>query len=270
VAISPSRSARVALPAVLFGAVAAFGLTGMSLSHAEEPQSSGSFVENFDKLDTSRWYISDGWTNGKHQNCTWSKREVSVKDGVLKLGFTKGQSGDSAYACSEIRTKNRYGYGTYEVRMKAAAGPGLDQGFFTYVGPQDKQPHDEIDFEVLGKDPSKVQLNYYRGGKGSHEELVPVPGGADAGFHDYAFVWEKDRIRWYIDGKLVRTADNPAALPSHPSNIFMNVWGSETMTSWLGRFTEPSQPLELEIDRVAFTALGDGCQFPESIACSPD
>jgi endo-1,3-1,4-beta-glycanase ExoK len=258
------------LPTVLFGAVAAFALASTSLARAEEPQSPGSFVENFDKLDTSRWYISDGWTNGKHQNCTWSKHQVSVKNGVLNLGFAKAQTKDRAYACSEIRTKKRYGYGTYEARMKTAAGAGLDLSFFTYIGETDKQPHDEIDFEVLGKNPSKVQLNYFTGGKGGHEQFVEVPGGADADFHDYAFVWEKDRIRWYIDGKLVRTVEDPAALPSHPSNIFMNVWGSDTLSSWLGRFAEPNEPLTLQIDRVAFTAPGDHCQFPESIACSSD
>ena len=51
------------------------------------------------------------------------------------------------------------------MRMKAAAGSGLNTGFFTYIGPVHKQPHDEIDFEVLGKNPSKVQINQYVDGK---------------------------------------------------------------------------------------------------------
>jgi endo-1,3-1,4-beta-glycanase ExoK len=272
VAINSHNLAGTALPVVFlgFGSFAVLELTSISLSHAQEPQSSRSFVENFDKLDRSRWFVSDGWVAGEYQNCTWSKRQVSVTDGVLKLGFAKSESGDRAYACGEIQTKQRYGHGTYEVRMKAAAGSGLDQGFLSYIGPVDKQPHDEIDFEVLGKDPSQVQLNYYVGGKGGHEKLVPVPGGADAGFNDYAFVWEKDRIRWYINGDLVRTAGDPAGLPSHASKIFVSLWGSDTLTSWLGRFAEPDQPLALEIDRIAFTVLGDACQFPESVACSSD
>jgi endo-1,3-1,4-beta-glycanase ExoK len=250
------------------GAFAALELTGRT--HAEESRSSGSFVENFDKLDGSRWFVSDGWVAGDHQNCTWSKRQVKVIDGVLKLGLEKGQTGDRAYACGEIQTRKRFSYGTYEVRMKAAVGSGLDQGFFTYIGPTDKRPHDEIDFEVLGKDPSRVQLNYYVAGKGGHEKLVAVPGGAEAGFTDYAFIWEKDRIRWYINGELVRTAEDPAGLPSNDSKIFLSLWGSDTLSSWLGTFVEPDQPIALEVDRMAFTALGDACQFPESVACSLD
>ncbi len=113
-----------------------------------------SFVENFDKFSASRWYVSDGWANGDHQNCTWSKKQVSVKDGRLKLGFVKEKSKERDYVCGEVQTNQRFGYGTFEARMKAVAGSGLNTGFFSYIGPVHKQPHDEIDFEVLGKDPS--------------------------------------------------------------------------------------------------------------------
>ena len=27
-----------------------------------------SFMENFDQMDRSFWYVSDGWNNGAHQN----------------------------------------------------------------------------------------------------------------------------------------------------------------------------------------------------------
>lgn len=229
-----------------------------------------SFVEEFDRLDSKRWYISDGWANGDHQNCTWSKDMVLISDGVLKLGIAKRQTKDREYVCGEIQTHKRFSYGTYEARIKAAAGSGLNTGFFTYIGPTHKQPHDEIDFEILGKDPSQVQLNQYVNGKGGNEEFAPVPGGADADFNDYAFVWEKDRIRWFVNGELVHTVDDPAKLPSHASKIFVSLWGSDNRKSWLGSFAELSEPKTAEVDRIAFTALGDECQFPESVVCSLD
>ncbi len=51
--------------------------------------------------------------------------------------------------------------------MKAATGSGLNSAFFTYIGPTDKKPHDEIDFEVLGKNTGKVQTEpvYFRQGR---------------------------------------------------------------------------------------------------------
>lgn len=227
-----------------------------------------SFVENFDRVDGQRWYISDGWSNGPHQNCTWSKSEVSASGGVLNLQFEKKTVGDRDYACAEVQTKQRFGYGVYEARMKAVAGSGFNSAFFSYIGSADKQPHDEIDFEVLGKDPSKVQLNQYVEGKGGHEKLVSVPGGADQDFHDYAFVWEPDRIRYYIDGNLVHTVTDASAIPSHAQKIFLSVWASGKFTSWLGAFEAPAQPVAMQVERVSYTKLGESCQFESSVACS--
>jgi endo-1,3-1,4-beta-glycanase ExoK len=255
------------LPISGFAWLAAALVAGPLAGHAQ-PATGESFVEDFDKLDTNRWQVSDGWSNGEHQNCTWSKGETSVEDGKLKLGFRKEKTKDRDYACGEVQTRQRFGYGTFEVRMKAAAGSGLNSAFFTYIGPVHKQPHDEIDFEVLGKDVSKVQINRYVDGKSRGPgDLVDVAGGADKDFHDYAFIWQKDRIAWYVDGKLAGEASDLAKLPSHPSKIYLSIWGSDTLTSWMGAFADPGQPVAAEVERVAYTAEGDACQFPESIVC---
>lgn len=236
-------------------------------AQAQEGANGTSFVENFDKIDNSFWYISDGWNNGPHQNCTWSKKQVRVENGMLHLGFEAGKAGDRNYTCGEIQTKKRYGYGTYEARVKAASGSGLNSAFFSFIGPTDKKPHDEIDFEVLGKNTGQVQVNQYVSAKGGNEKLVPVAGGADQGFNDYAFVWEPGRLRYYLNGKLVQEVTDPAKIPSNAQKIFFSLWGTDTLSDWMGKFSY-SQPVSLEVDRIAFTATGDKCQFPESIACT--
>jgi len=253
-------------------AIAATLAAGLHPAHAQEGQqelqSAPSFVDNFSNFNKSRWFVSDGWTNGAHQNCTWSKDLVRLSDGVLSLGFEKRKLKDREFACAEIQTKQRYGYGVYEARMKTGTGSGLNAAFFSYIGPQDKQPWDEIDFEVLTKDPSKVQVNSYIQGKPKNGKLVDVEGGADKGFNDYGFVWEKDRLRWYVNGKLVHEVTNPDELPTHSQKIFFSLWGSDKLTNWMGAFVDPGSKVTMEVKRVAFTALGQPCQFPESLACT--
>lgn len=239
---------------------------GLSAAHAQD--TGKSFVEAFANLNKKRWYVSDGWSNGGHQNCTWSAGQVNLSDGKLVLSFAPQKTKDRNYVCGEIQTNARFGYGTYEARIKAAAGSGFNTSFFSYIGPAQKQPWDEIDFEFLGKDPSKVQLNSYVNGKGGHEKLVEVPGGANSGYNDFAFVWEKDRLRYYVNGHLVHTVTDPAALPTHPQKIYLSLWASDKMKSWLGAFEPPEAPVSAEFTRVAFTALGEPCQFKDSVACS--
>ena len=114
---TPMQSRRSALPLLaLAGALLAPGIAAAG--------DGKSFVENFDTIDQGRWYVSDGWNNGPHQNCTWSNKLLDAKDGVLTLRFEKAAAKDRDYACAEIQTKQRFSYGTYEARMKTDTGIG--------------------------------------------------------------------------------------------------------------------------------------------------
>jgi endo-1,3-1,4-beta-glycanase ExoK len=239
------------------------------VANGPEGATGKSFVENFDSLDRSFWYLSDGWNNGAHQNCTWSQKQVRAEGGNLQLTLEQRQTKDRQYVCGEIQTKQRFGYGTYEVRMKAATGTGLNSAFFSYIGPTDKKPWDEIDFEVLGKNADNVQVNQYINGKGKNEKVIPVAGGADKGFNDYAFIWEPDRLRYFLNGKLVQEVTDKAKIPTNAQKIFLSLWGTDTLKGWMGTFAYTA-PTTMSVDRIAFTALGEDCHFPQSVLCTLD
>ncbi|WP_181705751.1 family 16 glycosylhydrolase [Chthonobacter rhizosphaerae] len=226
--------------------------------------SAESFVDHFNSLSQTRWFISDGWTNGDHQNCVWSRDHVKLQGGFLNITLTDRARNDRKFSCGEIQSNEAFGYGTYEARMRIPVGSGINSNFFSHIGAPQKQPHHEIDFEFLGRLPETVQLNYYVDGVGKHESIDPAPG-AHTGYERYAFVWEPDRIAWYIGHTLVREEKSPP-LPSLPQKIYFSVWATDTLIDWMGRFAYEG-PYEMSVDWVAFTAAGDFCQFPDSIVC---
>ncbi|WEK05802.1 MAG: family 16 glycosylhydrolase [Candidatus Devosia phytovorans] len=230
------------------------------------------FFDDFDSLSSSRWYVSDGWSNGAHQNCTWSTSQVTAGNSTLKVGFAPVPKGERQYSCGEIQTKTAYGYGTYEARLKTPASSGLNAAFFTYIGPQQSKPHDEIDFEILLKDTSKVETTTFVNGKSGDGEIGSgqshdLPQPSDAEFVNFAFTWEPDQLRYYINGELVRTMDTPATIPTNPQRIFFSLWGTDTLTDWMGPFTPVTAPIAMEVDWVAFTPQGAECAFDDSILC---
>lgn len=227
------------------------------------------FLDQFDGFDTARWMISDGWSNGAHQNCTWSKAAVDIEDGRLILSFLPQV--DGTYLCGEIQSRGRAQYGTIAARMRTARHSGLNAALFTYIGPVHKQPHDEIDVEVVTRDPGAVTLNTFVDGEPMHGTEVPVVPPADEEWHVFAFRWTPEGINWSIDGVEVHRTPETAAegtLPQHAQKLYLSHWGSETFVDWMGAFVPPSGPVAFEVDWVAYMPLGEECLFPETLTCA--
>lgn len=232
---------------------------------AVQQRGGASFFDDFKRLDSKRWYVSDGWVNGDHQGCTWSRENVVVSDGKLLLLVGKATDKLRAYRCAEVRTNAALGYGLYEARMRTAVGSGLNSAIFTYSGKPLTPTHDEIDFEFLGKAPSGVQLNYFTNAKGGHERIIAVPGGAATQFADYAFEWLPGSMKWFINGRIVRS-EVGSNLPATPGQFFLSLWaGSTTVDSWLGHYTGMSAVAQVEW--AGFTRVGERCRFPQSMSC---
>ncbi len=194
-------------------------------------------IADFSQGAPSDFYWSNGYSNGNEFNCTWSKNNASVENGVMSMSVSAEANG---YAGAEYRTNNTYSYGFYSVCMKAAGCSGIISSFFTYT----YQPvWDEIDIEFLGKDTSEVQFNYFTNGTGGHEYLFDLGFDASEEFHEYAFDWQSDSITWYVDGVAVyRATEN---IPSHPMQIMMNVWNpvrADWSDGWSGRLDETALP----------------------------
>lgn len=227
------------------------------------------FESNLDRFDPNLWYISDGWSNGDHQNCTWSRKAVSMtREQGLTLSFLPKSALREKAFCGEVQTRNRFKYGTFEAWMNANGGSGLNAAFFSYIGPVHKQPHDEIDFEMLTRSPGRIWLNRFVDGKdfgegSAHQAEVRPPDE----FYHLAFVWEPARLRWYVDGDLVKEVTN--GVPSRAMKIYFSHWGTDQLWQWMGRFDPIDAPVQMTVRRFTYTPLGQECVFEGSVTCQP-
>ena len=101
--------------------------------------------------------------------------------------------------------------------MKSAQGSGTVSSFFLY----DDTSRDEIDVEILGKDPSQVQFNYFVNGQGGHEKVIDLGFDSSAGLHNYEIEYSEGRIDWYVDGLWQwgvndQGLNGGSSMPSHP------------------------------------------------------
>ncbi len=199
------------------------------------------------------WECANGWTNGSMFNVTWRKDNVIFNDGNMQLIIDndKTPTGGIPYSGGEFRSREFYGYGRYEVRMKPIKNDGVVSSFFTYTGPSDNNPWDEIDIEFLGKDTTIVQFNYFTDSQGGHEYIHQLGFDAAEDFHTYAFEWHEDKIVWFIDGTEVYTASEN--IPVTKSKIMMNAWCGTGVDGWLNAFNDTDVPLTAEYQWVRFT-----------------
>lgn len=198
--------------------------------------------------------IADGWSNGSMFDCTWRRQNCSFSDGKMLLTIgNDGLGANPPYSGAEFRTKGFYGYGYYETAMRPIKNAGVVSSFFTYTGPYDGNPWDEIDIEFLGRDTTKVQFNYFTDGVGEHEYLYDLGFDAAEDFHTYGFDWQEGSITWYIDGAAVYTATEN--IPTTPGKIMMNVWPGTGVDSWLGKY-DGTLPLTAEYAAVRYNENG--------------
>ncbi len=214
---------------------------------ASEPSRTAALTETLDSFDVKLWEQAN-WTNNGMFNCGWVPDHAVVAGGMVTLTLDNTISHGKAYTSGEFRSQDTFSYGKFTARMKAAKANGIVSSFFLYTG----KPWDEIDFEVLGKDTTKVQLNYFVNGVGGHEKMIDLGFDASADFHDYTIEYGKGYIIWYVDNVERHRVTGPSnTLPSHPMQIMVNLWPGIGVDSWLNPFVY-SAPLTASYDSFTY------------------
>lgn len=184
---------------------------------------------------------------------------VHRPSGGIGLQMGPGGDGDKGFSAASIATQSAdFTYGRFEAVLKPPKTSGVVTAFFLYRF----DPWQEIDAEFLGRDPTKMLINvYYNPGQegdlynyGFRGTPVMVDLGFDASedFHTYAIEWERDEIRWFVDGRLVhvRSAGRPTPIPHLPMRVHVNTWPccSEELA---GPFDPAALPASAEVRSVS-------------------
>eukprot|EP00850_Spirogloea_muscicola_P021304 SM000244S08539 [mRNA] locus=s244:84430:86656:+ [translate_table: standard] len=154
------------------------------------------------------------------------------------------------------RSYNQYGPGvTWTGQVKTPSGQtnGVVTTFYlsSLEGSRDQ---DEIDFEFLGNQRNKVQVNYYVSGEGGHETMIDLDFDTSADFHNYAISYQSNKIIWSIDGDSVHEVDvsNGQALPSKSVYLYFSVWDASSINNgtWAGTTSWASSPYVASYQRI--------------------
>lgn len=238
-------------------------LIPLTLAAAAPNEERYSFFEPFSRLDSSLWetqlFSFDG--NG----CNMVRENVVVDNSILKLAVSKNSDPalPKTYNGGEVGLNRYQLYGLFIVRMKPLGTPGGVSAFFLMNRWQPANwEHKEIDIEFLGKDRRMVQLtthDFQNGGKVWKNSAKTMDLGFDyrSDFHDYAILWTAESVKWFVDGKLIRTETQ--YVPHEPLQIRMNVYVGDMkvygIKEWLGPVEESQLPAATEYDWVKVYAL---------------
>jgi hypothetical protein len=189
------------------------------------------FDDPFDDAST-RWALDThplgrGWVRAEN---------VALGGGAASLALSAGAP-DGA----EIRSTEKFGYGSYTARMRTPLAPGTLSAFFLYEGGSDVA--DEIDIEIYNDGSRRVLFTTWVAGRQTNTVTQVLPFDPADGFHDYRIDRSRREVRFTVDG--VEMQRWRRGVPQNAMYVMANAW----WPVWLeGPALET--PVAVQIDRI--------------------
>lgn len=216
------------------------------------------------KLDPAKWHDHNPGWNGREPGF-FSKDNVSVSEGKLHLTARVEDRKDlpegyHTFTTAAVKSKALVRYGYFEIKCRPMKSKASSAFWFYH---STKEEWTEIDvFEICGA--GKDWKNAYH--MNAHVFHAPTvrehlsnagtwkaPFDFVDGYHVYALEWNKEVIKWWVDGKVVRELKNTHW--HQPLNLNFD---SETMPEWFGLPEKVSLPSVFSIEYVrSWTRTGD-------------
>lgn len=201
----------------------------LTLDRTARAASSG-FSDGFETFDLSRWSTEEH-ALGRGFFRTQNVREAT---GSVSLILPA-----DAYDGGEIRSVDRFGYGTYVIRMQAPVAPGSITAFFLYEG---RYRSDEIDIEIINDGTRRVLLTTWVRGRMTNHVMTTLPLDP-AGVREYVIDWSSSRVRFYQNSEVLH--EFRSGVPRSPMHLMASAW----WPTWLSG-PKPTSDLVAVIDHI--------------------
>lgn len=216
-------------------------------------------------LDPNKWWPRNPRWLGR-QPAYFHPGNVTVSDGKLHLTMRKQEvpempkaRGYHTYTSAAVQSKTTVKYGYFEIKARPMKSHGSSSFWFYHNTPE---RWTEIDvFEIGGGAPGferKYNMNVHvfrtpteKKHWSKHGAWIAPADLADD-FHVYGLEWDRDKIKWYFDGVLVRWVEN-----THWHQALTLNFDSETMPEWFGLPNDGDLPSTYSIEYVRSWKRGD-------------
>ena len=199
--------------------------------------------------------------NDSYQNYGFSVNNSDINLDLNSWGCCGNDYCSDWDGCSSgaLKTDESYLYGRFEVNMKSAEGDGIVSSFFTYNTNWNNNlgnlNWNEIDIEMTGNRNNSVQFTTHHPGNPnswSIGEIIEVDYNPHIEFHNYAFEWTPENIKWFIDGEVVYQQNTSIVDDLNLSqNIMMNLWPA-VWENWVGVWNQEDTPKHVYYDYVKY------------------
>ncbi|MCZ2080647.1 MAG: family 16 glycosylhydrolase [Bryobacterales bacterium] len=208
-------------------------------------------------LDLNKWNRGMYWWKGR-QPALFSDKNVTVSDGKLHLTMRKEKLpaeaeklGYKDYTSAALHTRERTGYGYYEVKARPMNSAGSSSFWFQVEDTPGWLTEIDV-FEIGGKAKGferKYNMNLHVFRTPQEKKHWSVGGVWEApwrfadDYHVFGLDWGKDEIRYYVDGVLVRSVEN-----THWHQPLFLIFDSETMPQWFGMPDDKDLPSTFSVE----------------------
>ncbi|MGC9329411.1 MAG: LamG domain-containing protein; glycoside hydrolase family 16 protein [Candidatus Hinthialibacter sp.] len=224
-----------------------------------------------EKLNAEKWYDHNPGWKGRPPGF-FSRKNVAVRDGELQLtarveDLPDLPEGFHTFTTAAVKSKALVKYGYFEIRCKPMNSRASSAFWFYEHTPE---IWTEIDvFEICGRS-SEHEHQYHMNAHVLHSPTIKelLSNGAvwkspyrlADEYHVYALEWDEAFLKWYVDGKVVRTMKN-----EHWHQPLAMNFDSETMPQWFGLPHKENLPSTFRIDYVRSwkKVEASGTQAPE-------